>query len=78
MKRQGQLLNQPIGYAADTLINGNITHCIEYLKHLNYFNMATWVYEELDLIKRRCPEKLQYVLKKVGNRTNSTLNNTLE
>lgn len=65
---------EPLGYACDTLINGNISHCIDYLRHLNMHRMSILIHKELCLIKEHCPDRYDYVLNKLGNKTNSSLN----
>jgi len=54
-------------YAVDTLINGNISECIRYLRGLLDFGKAgiQTLHEELIRIKTEAPEKYNYVLKKV-------------
>ena len=56
---------QVFGYASETLINGNISECIRYIELLYSKNLNTWAHEELTLIKENCPERYNYILKKV-------------
>jgi len=54
-------------YGVNTLINGNISECINYLRELisagsTGVNIA---YEELNDIKELCPERYEYVKEKV-------------
>lgn len=54
------------GYAAETLINGNISECVRYLNEFinnGYFKTA---HEELIKIKEDCPEKYPYILSKIN------------
>ena len=54
------------GYAAETLINGNISEAIRYLNELingGYFSTA---HEELIKIKEDCAEKYPYILSKIN------------
>jgi|APGre2960657373_1045057.scaffolds.fasta_scaffold238668_2 hypothetical protein len=54
------------GYAAETLINGNISECVRYLNELinnGYFSTA---HEELIKIKEDCAEKYPYILSKIN------------
>lgn len=54
------------GYAAETLINGNISECVRYLNELinnGYFSTS---HEELIKIKEDCPEKYHYILSKIN------------
>lgn len=55
----------PSGYAADTLINGNISECIRYLNELLEYRATVFVWEELNDIKERCPEKFSYIKSKL-------------
>lgn len=54
------------GYAAETLINGNISECVRYLNELinnGYFSTA---HEDLIKIKEDCAEKYPYILSKIN------------
>lgn len=54
------------GYAAETLINGNISEAVRYLNDLinnGYFSTA---HEELIKIKEDCAEKYPYILSKIN------------
>ena len=54
------------GYAAETLINGNISECVRYLNEFinnGYFKTA---HEELIKIKEDCAEKYPYILSKIN------------
>jgi hypothetical protein len=62
------------GYATETLMNGNISHCIEYLKHLNWCGATIKIHQELELIKEHCPERYDFILKKFDNGKDSNLN----
>lgn len=57
----------PFGYAAETLINGNVSHCIEYLNDVLTYGSAGLhrVIEELEAIKETTPEKYEYVKARV-------------
>jgi hypothetical protein len=50
-------------YATDTLVNGNISECITYLKDLLECGSAgvKIVYEELDSIKANVPDRYNFV-----------------
>lgn len=58
---------QPLMYSVETLINGNISHCIEYLKGLKSYNDAglLTLHKELLLIKIHAPERYEYIINKV-------------
>ena len=55
------------GYACDTLINGNKSHCIEYLQQLICSGLAGthWAFDELLTIKNNCPDKYDYIIDNV-------------
>lgn len=58
------------GYAAETLINGNISEAVRYLNELinnGYFSTA---HEELIKIKEDCAEKYPYILNKINFKSN--------
>lgn len=57
----------PRGYAAETLINGNFTHCVEYLRGLlNYGTTgAKAMHEELQLIKEYAPDRYNTILSRI-------------
>lgn len=55
----------PSGYAADTLINGNVSECIRYLNELLECRATVFVWEELEDIKERCPERFCYIKSKL-------------
>lgn len=54
-------------YAVETLINGNISECIDYLRKL--FKCGTIgisvVHEELKSIQELVPDRYEYIKKKV-------------
>lgn len=54
-------------YGVNTLINGNISECIIYLRELISAGSAgvNIAYEELNDIKELCPERYEYVKEKV-------------
>jgi hypothetical protein len=54
-------------YAIDTLINGNISECITYLRSLIGTGLVgiSVVNDELSEIKIHCPERYNYVKEKV-------------
>ncbi len=51
------------GYAAETLLNGNFTHCVEYLRGLsNYGAIGAYrLHEEMQNIKETAPHKYEAV-----------------
>ncbi len=55
------------GYAADTLINGNISHCIEYIQQLICCGIGgmSAAHDELLNIKDICPDRYDYIKSKV-------------
>jgi uncharacterized protein YqgV (UPF0045/DUF77 family) len=48
------------GYAAETLINGNISECIRYIKEMNKIS-SDIAFDELLKVKELCPNKYEYV-----------------
>ena len=72
---KGEFYGEYMGYACVTIVNGNLTHGIDYLKHLTYHNAVTWIHHELCLIMKFCPDKYQYVLNQLTiTPTKSSLN----
>jgi hypothetical protein len=58
---------EPNGYACETLINGNVALCIEYIAFLYSLNLILCAYHELSLIEKHCPERFYYVIGKVSH-----------
>lgn len=58
---------QTNGYAAETLINGNISECVNYLKGLLEYGLIGigTMHDELMTIKEQYPERYDYVRAKV-------------
>jgi hypothetical protein len=56
---------QPNGYACDTLINGNITECINYLNKLIDKGFFIIVHDELTIIKENIPYRYEYIKTKL-------------
>lgn len=54
-------------YAVETLINGNITECIKYLKGLIDYGLTgiMTMHDELINIKEKCPDRYDYIRKRV-------------
>jgi hypothetical protein len=54
-------------YPAETLTNGNITHCIEYLQEISRTGTAgqAYVFDALTAIKEQCADRYKYVKGKV-------------
>jgi hypothetical protein len=54
-------------YAVETLINGNISECVDYLKRIKATSIAgdQVAHEELMAIKEQVPEKYNYIKSKV-------------
>ena len=63
MKKPSKFTPLATGYAAETLINGNISHCKEYLKDLKNNGYLNLWHNELIQIKEQCPERYLYMLK---------------
>ncbi len=57
------------GYAADTLINGNVSECIRYIKEMMNLGSAGIgiAVDELMKIKELCPERYDFVKSKINN-----------
>lgn len=55
------------GYAAETLINGNISECIKYLKGLIEYGLTGIgaMHDALMRIKEECPDRYDYIRAKV-------------
>ena len=55
------------GYAAETVINGNVSHCIEYLRDLRECGIVGEMvaHDELVNLKQTCPDKYNYIKEKV-------------
>ena len=51
------------GYAAETLLNGNISECIRYIKEIAEFSLEI-AFDELLKVKELCPNKYEYVKSK--------------
>jgi hypothetical protein len=60
---------QPNGYASETLINGNITECINYLNKLIDMGFFIVAHDELTIIKENVPNRYEYI------KTNLTFQN---
>jgi uncharacterized protein involved in tolerance to divalent cations len=58
---------QPSGYACETLINGDVALCIEYIAFLYSWNLILCAYHELNLIEKNCPERFYHVINKVSH-----------
>ena len=54
-------------YGVETLINGNITECLEYLRRMKKTGLTgeMLVHEELTNIKSLVPERYEYIKSKV-------------
>lgn len=54
-------------YAFETLINGNISECIQYLKGLIDYGLIGIgaLHDELIGIKEHCPDRYEYIKAKV-------------
>lgn len=57
------------GYAAETLINGNISHCIEYIRELTDCGKTgiQIAFDELEMIKQQVPERYNFIKASVFN-----------
>lgn len=55
------------GYASETLINGNFSHCVEYLRGLLDYKETglKTMLDELDLIRENCPERYEAIKNRV-------------
>lgn len=55
------------GYALETLINGNISECIEYLKGLFEYGLTgiLCIHEELITIKEEYSDRYEYIKARV-------------
>jgi hypothetical protein len=54
-----------IGYASDTIENGNISEAIRYLSMLYSIAPINYVVRELELIKERFPNKYEFIISKI-------------
>jgi hypothetical protein len=64
---------QPNGYACDTLINGNISECINYLNKLIDIGFFIIVHDELTIIKENIPNRYEYIKTKLIFQNKATI-----
>ena len=64
---------QPNGYSCDTLINGNITECINYLNKLIDMGFFIIVHDELTMIKENIPHRYEYIKTKLIFQNKATI-----
>lgn len=56
---------EPIGYASETLTNGNISHCIDYISNLFRYGYIRIGVKEIAIIRDNNPDRYDYILNRI-------------